>query len=122
MDNPATTESQSQETTYLCLAKRAYSKCRKSFTIFIKHIALEPPQFNERENIHLHQLHAKWKSAHFLNSELQLFFDMKEHHDALNNSCTGAGAGAGCATAWQEYIDMSDLFRLQIMMAIGESL
>ena len=67
------------------LASHAFSKCRKSFIHLISDITSTNIQLNEIERRHLQQLYLKWKNASFLESDLQLFFDMKEHHQILNH-------------------------------------
>lgn len=96
------------------LASHAFSKCRKSFIHLILDITSTKIQLNEIERRHLQQLYLKWVNASFLESDLQLFFDMKEHHQILNQRLK-------FNTAWIKYIEAADLFRLQIMMAIHEN-
>jgi len=96
------------------LASHAFSKCMKSFKHLISDITLTNIQLNEIERRHLQQLYLKWENASFLESDLQLFFDMKEHHQILNQRLE-------FNAAWVKYIEAADLFRLQIMMAIHEN-
>ena len=79
------------------LASHAFSKCRIFFIHLISDITSTNIQFNEIERRHLQQLYIKWEDASFLESNLQLFFDMKEHHQILNQRLE-------FNSAWLKYI------------------
>ena len=96
------------------LAKHSFIQCRKSFFTLISEVRSSEIQLNEIERTHLQLLYSKWSSANFLNSDLQMFFDMKEDHKILDNRLKHT-------KGWSEYMEASDLFRLQIMMTIYEN-